>query len=120
MEGLGMDQELNQLKKLIESTTIQERNHIFKYTSPLLRPQSSQAKSVFLEYDRFTENDRYHNLNIRSMPYVPFEVSGSGLEEKKIPSFYEFLVKKLRYNLNQKRESYLESYIEGHFRSFSS
>lgn len=112
MKGLGMDEELNQLKKLIESTIIQERNHIFKYTSPLVRPQSSQAKAVFLEYDRSTSNDRQYNYNLSSMPYG---VSGSGLKEREIPSFYDFLVKKLRYNSYQKRKSYLASCILGYF-----
>ncbi|MDP2636738.1 hypothetical protein Q8W35_18630 [Pseudoalteromonas sp. 1_MG-2023] len=107
-----MDEELNQLKKLIESTIIQERNHIFKYTSPLLSPQSSQAKTVFLEYDRSTSNDRHHNYNLSSIPYG---VSCFELEERYIPSFNEFLVKKLRYHFDQKRKVYLTDSILRHF-----
>lgn len=101
-----MTDELKQLKMYIESTIVDERNHIFKYTSPLRHPQSSQAKAVFLEYDRVTSNDRYHNYNVQSLPYGDFQV-----KEKDIPSFYEFLAKKLRYHFNQDRKSYASNRI---------
>ena len=86
LNGLDMTDELKQLKMYIELTIVNERNHIFKYTSPLTRPQSSDAKSVFLEYDRATSKDRFHNYNIQSLSYGDFHE-----EEKDIPSFYDFL-----------------------------
>jgi len=99
-----MIDELKQLKIYIESSIVNERNHIFKYNSPLTHPQSSQAKAVFLEYDRATSNDRYHNYN--SNQYGNFQV-----EEKDIPSFYEFLTRKLRYHFSQSRKEYASDRI---------
>ena len=90
-----MDNELEQLKECIESTIVSERNHIFKYTSPLLQPNSSQAKTVFLEYSNFTANDRYHNYNVQSSPH-PYE--SFQFKEREIPNFYQFIVKKLHQN----------------------
>lgn len=108
-----MPEELKQLKILIESTIIEERNHIFKYTSPLTRPQSSQAKAVFLEYDRATSNDRHYNYNIKSLSYGNFQV-----EEKNIPSLYEFLVMRLKYHFTQNRKSYISDRILNVFRVY--
>ncbi|WP_157035370.1 hypothetical protein [Psychromonas ingrahamii] len=108
-----MTGELEKLKMYIESSIIDERNHIFKYTSPLTHPQSSQAKAVFLEYDRATSNDRYHNYNLKSLPYGNFQV-----EEKDIPSFYVFLAKKLRYHFTQDRKSYASDRILNPFKVY--
>lgn len=113
LNGLDMTGELKQLKMYIESTIVDERNHIFKYTSPLSRPQSSQAKAVFLEYDRATSNDRHHNYNLQSLPYGDFQV-----EEKDIPSFYEFLARKLRYHFKQDRKSYASDRILDPFKVY--
>jgi len=113
LNGLNMTGELKQLKIYIESTIVDERNHIFKYTSPLTRPQSSQAKVVFLEYDRATSNDRHHNYSLQSLQYGGFQV-----EEKVIPSFYEFLARKLRYHLRQDRKSYAGDRILAPFKVY--
>lgn len=94
--------ELKQLKMYIELSIVDERNHIFKYTSPLTHPQSSLAKTVFLEYDKATSNDRYNNYNLSSLPYGDFQV-----EEKDIPSIYKFLSGKLRYHYGRERKSYV-------------
>lgn len=113
LNGLDMTNELKQLKMYIESTIVSERNHIFKYTSPLTRPQSSHAKSVFLEYDRATSSDRFHNYNIQSLSYGDFHV-----EEKDIPSFYDFLSRKLRHQFNQDRKSYASDRILAPFKVY--
>ena len=108
-----MDNELQKLKKCIESSIIDERNHIFKYTTPLVSPQSSQAKVVFLEYDRVTSNDRCHNYNLRSIPY-----DSPQLQERKIPNFFDFLANKILYHSQQDRKSYVMNGILSAFRVF--
>ncbi|OBU30144.1 hypothetical protein [Photobacterium kishitanii] len=108
-----MNGELKQLKMYIESSIVSERNHIFKYTSPLTRPESSQAKAVFLEYNRATSNDRRHNYNLNSLPHGCYEV-----EEKDIPNFYEFLANKLRYHFKKSRRSYVSGMISDPFKVY--
>lgn len=101
-----MTGELKQLKAIIEFFIKDERNNIFKYTSPFTHPQSIQAKAVFLEYDRATSNDRFHNYNVQSSQYG----DGQGAE-KDTPSFYTFLARKLRHHFNQDRKSYASDRI---------
>ncbi|OOE57046.1 hypothetical protein BZG14_15280 [Salinivibrio sp. IB282] len=108
-----MTDELKKLKIYIESTMKNERNHIFKYTSPLTRPQSADAKSVFLEYDRATSKERFHNYNLQSWAYGDFDV-----EEKHIPSFYDFLSRKLTYQFDKKRKSYESDRIVDSFKIY--
>lgn len=105
--------ELKRLKMYIESSIVDERNHIFKYASPLTHPQSSHAKTVFFEYDKATSNDRYHNYNLSSLPYGDFQV-----EEKDIPSLYEFLSRKLRYHFERDRKSYVRDRILDPFKVY--
>ncbi|WP_232785000.1 hypothetical protein [Psychromonas sp. MB-3u-54] len=99
-----MTDEIKQLKIYIESSVIEERNHIFKYTSSLTHPQSSQAKAVFLEYDRATSNDRYDNYHSNQYGNLQAKV-------KDIPSFYEFLTRKIRCHFNQNRKEYARDRI---------
>ncbi|WP_299003861.1 hypothetical protein [uncultured Shewanella sp.] len=98
-----MIDELKQLKKNIEQSIIEERNHIIKYMSALIYPQSNHSKVVNLEYNRFTRDDRYHNYNIGSC-------DGSyDVKEIKILSFYEFLAHKLTRHVYQDRQSYTKN-----------
>jgi hypothetical protein len=109
-----MNDELKRLKKYIESSIVNERNHIFKYTSVFTRPQSSPAKAVYLEYDRATSNDRYHNY------HAPSYTNGHPQsKEKNIPSLYEFLAGKLRYHFKKNRKSYVNDMIQANFITYN-
>ena len=114
LNNLNMTDELKRLKKYIESIIINERNHIFKYTSVLTRPQSSPAKAVYLEYDRATRNDRYHNYQAPSYP-----IDHPQAKEKNIPSLYKFLAGKLRYNFKKDRKSDVNDMIKTHFITYN-
>ncbi|EGQ9932723.1 hypothetical protein FYF81_05850, partial [Vibrio vulnificus] len=109
-----MTDEMKELKKCIESSIVTERNHIFKYTSPLINPNSSEAKAVYHEYDRATSNTRYHNCNVdNNPPYGDIHV-----EKMEVTTFHDFLANKLKYYSNQSRKSYAQSRISDYFRSY--
>lgn len=109
-----MTDEMKELKKCIESSIVTERNHIFKYTSPLINPNSSEAKAVYHEYDRATSYARYYNYNVDSIP--PY--GGIHVEKMEVKTFHDFLVNKLKYYSNQSRKSYAQSRISDYFRSY--
>ncbi|KJF92520.1 hypothetical protein [Photobacterium angustum] len=106
-----MSDELTVLKKIIKSWIVEERNHIFKYTSPFINSNSSDAKDVFLEYDRATRNARFHNYNISSLSLY----DGMELENLPVPTLYDFTIKKLKSHRNQSRKKYAESRIKNSF-----
>ncbi|PME61949.1 hypothetical protein BCV33_21405 [Vibrio lentus] len=110
-----MADEMKELRKCIESSIVSERNHIFKYTSPLINPNSSDAKAVYHEYGRATSNARYHNYNVESNlnPYCEQHV-----DKMEVQTFHDFLVSKLKCHFHQSRKSYVESKIVSYFRSY--
>ncbi|PST87565.1 hypothetical protein C9I86_12565 [Photobacterium sp. NCIMB 13483] len=108
-----MTDEVKELRKCIDSSIVSERNHIFKYTSPLIKPNSSDAKAVYHEYDRATSDARYHNHNVRNIPYGNIHV-----KEMNVPTFHTFLLNKLRCHFNQKRKDYISSRIADRFKSY--
>ncbi|MCR9964037.1 hypothetical protein [Vibrio antiquarius] len=108
-----MTDELKDLKTCIVSCIVSERNHIFKYTSPLVNPSSSEAKAVFYEYDRATSNARYHNYNVDSILYGDIQV-----DKVKVPNFHEFLANKLNFHFDKDRQSYAKDRILDYFRSY--
>ncbi|MGR5446434.1 hypothetical protein ACPV47_16165 [Vibrio jasicida] len=107
-----MTDELATLREYIEKWIVEERNHIFKYTSPFVSPNSTEAKAVFLEYDRATSKARNHNYNVASScsPYGYVEV-----KELPVPTLNEFVVDKLKKFHNQSRSAYAESSILSNF-----
>lgn len=113
---MTMADEMTELRKCIESSIVSERNHIFKYTSPLIKPNSSDAKAVYHEYDRATSNARYHNYNVESNlnPYGEHHV-----DKMEVQTFHDFLVSKLKCRFHQSRKSYAESRIKSNFRSYN-
>ncbi|UXI03902.1 hypothetical protein [Photobacterium sp. TY1-4] len=108
-----MIDEMKELKNRIESSIVTERNHIFKYTSPLINPNSSEAKTVYHEYDRATCNARYYNYNIDNIP----SYGDTHIERMEVTTFHDFLAFKLKYNSNQSRKFYAQSQILDYFRS---
>lgn len=114
LDSVNMNDELKRLKKHIESSIVNERNHIFKYTSVFTRPQSPPAKAVYLEYDRAISNDRYHNYHASL-----YSIDHPQAKEKNIPSLYEFLAGKLRYHFKKERKSYVNDMIQAHFITYN-
>lgn len=112
-----MTDELVALKKHIEEMIISERNHIIKYTSPFISPNSEQAKAVFREYDLNTDSARIHNNNVRNAeansPYGDI-----GVEELPVPTLYDFVVTKLKYFGRQRRRDYADTRIMNRCCSF--
>ncbi|HAS6410060.1 TPA: hypothetical protein I7256_21125 [Vibrio vulnificus] len=103
-----MTNELSALRKSIEDWIVDERNHVFKYTSPFISPYSLEAKAVLLEYDLATDKARYHNYNVASYEYI---------EVKMLPvlTLNEFVVAKLKFHYNQSRRVYAQSRIIDNF-----
>ncbi|WP_235144226.1 hypothetical protein [Photobacterium carnosum] len=111
---MAMADQMKELRKCIESSIVSERNHIFKYTSPLINPNSSDAKAVYYEYDRATSNARCHNYNVENNPN-PY---GEHVDKMEVQTFHDFLVSKLKCHFHQSRKSYAESRIVSYFRSY--
>ncbi|ELJ8461654.1 TPA: hypothetical protein ACMD15_003027 [Vibrio cholerae] len=108
-----MNDEMKALVKCIKDSIVSERNHIAKYISPLIAPNSSDAAAVYREYDRATSNARYHNHNVRNIPYGNIHV-----KEMNVPTFHTFLLNKLRCHVNQKRKDYISSRIAASFKNY--
>lgn len=108
-----MNDEMKTLVKCIEDSIVSERNHIAKYISPFIAPNSSDATTVYREYNRVTSNARYHNHNVRNIPYGNIHV-----KEMKVPTFHTFLLSKLRCHFNQKRKDFISSRIADSFKNY--
>ena len=110
-----MPEELKALVESIESWIKEERNHIFKYTSPLINPNSSYAKTVYYEYDKATNNARYQNYNV--VHHIP--PYGDQPKTIEVQTIYDFLVSKLRYHSHKSRKEYAISRIENSFKNYN-
>ena len=77
----------DRLQSEIDRILKHEILHIEENSKALLFPQSAEAESIYARYISSTEEDRVFNHNISSAPIF--------IEEKIIPTFEEFVFKRL-------------------------
>lgn len=109
-----MTDELTALRKNIEEWIIEERNHVFKYTSPFISPYSFEAKAVFLEYDLATNKARNYNYNVATHSSYEY----MDVKQLPVPTLNEFVVAKLKLHHNQIRKEYVKSRILNNFGTY--